>query len=655
MTGINYDNGSSTVSGNLNNLPAFTSLDLYYTTATSNMVHVSGIPVVNGSFSASVPGNSVFTLTGFVPAAVAIVAQPTNQVVKSGGMVTLSVQATGTSALTYQWQRNGVNVAGATNSSLTLTNVQVSTSHIPLIYRVIVKGTGTSLTSSNATILVDQKNPTITISSPGAGARLTNGTVNVVGKASDDTQVAAVFYQINGSSWTPTTGASNWTASVNLTAGSNWFRVYSVDGVGNHSTTNSLAITFVVDLPLTLITNGLGGITGKTNGTMLEIGKVYTVTATPKAGQVFSNWVGSVVSGTAILSFVMQSNMVLQANFIPNPFPPAAGTYYGLFSETNRVHSQSGFFTLTFANSGSYSARLQIGTTNYSTSGMFTVAGTATQSIARRGTTPLTLTMSLDLVGGQFLEGTVSSGGWLADLTAERAVFDSKTNPATQYLGKYNLMIPGGEGTGTTFPEGDSYATVNVDASGKLTVSGSLADNSALSQSVPISGSGDWAVYVPLYNGGGSLLGWLSFDTNSPADGLDGWLNWIKPAQRTTYYPGGFTNSVMAGASRYTAPIGNTNQVIPLTNGVLIVEGGNFQTPLTNMIFMSISNKITDGSLSNKLSLSLTISNGIFKGSITPKGTARALTIQGAIYQDLGAGYGYCLGTNQASRVYFGP
>jgi hypothetical protein len=50
---------------------------------------------------------------------------------------------------------------------------------------------------------------------------------------------------------------------------------------------------------------------------------------------VFSNWTGNVSSASPKLSFLMESNMVLQANFVPNPFVTVSGAFHGLFYETN--------------------------------------------------------------------------------------------------------------------------------------------------------------------------------------------------------------------------------------------------------------------------------------------------------------------------------
>jgi len=40
---------------------------------------------------------------------------------------------------------------------------------------------------------------------------------------------------------------------------------------------------------------------------------------------------GGLTSGLARITFLMQSNLVLQANFVTNPFTPVAGTFTGLF------------------------------------------------------------------------------------------------------------------------------------------------------------------------------------------------------------------------------------------------------------------------------------------------------------------------------------
>lgn len=53
-----------------------------------------------------------------------ITQHPQSQTVARGATVSLSVSYTGTGPFYFQWRRNGVNIAGATNEALSLTNIQ---------------------------------------------------------------------------------------------------------------------------------------------------------------------------------------------------------------------------------------------------------------------------------------------------------------------------------------------------------------------------------------------------------------------------------------------------------------------------------------------------------------------------------------------------
>ncbi|HTD67524.1 MAG TPA: Ig-like domain-containing protein, partial [Candidatus Limnocylindria bacterium] len=69
--------------------------------------------------------------------------------------------------------------------------------------------------------------------------------------------------------------------------------------------------------PIGLVINGGGGVSGATNGELLQIGQTYTLVATPESGSVFTSWSGDAASTESTLSFIMQSNLVIVVNFAP--------------------------------------------------------------------------------------------------------------------------------------------------------------------------------------------------------------------------------------------------------------------------------------------------------------------------------------------------
>src|ERR1051325_10508601 len=86
------------------------------------------------------------------PPAPDITAQPANQSVSAGGNSSFAVNAGGSSPLAYQWRRNGTNRAGATTSTLTLTNVQVADAGS---YDVVVSNPAGVATSAAAALVVN--------------------------------------------------------------------------------------------------------------------------------------------------------------------------------------------------------------------------------------------------------------------------------------------------------------------------------------------------------------------------------------------------------------------------------------------------------------------------------------------------------------------
>lgn len=104
--------------------------------------------------------------TSFLPPAKPTISTPpASATVNLGAAVKLSVVATG-SGLKYQWQKDGVNISGATASSYKVSKAVVGTAGK---YRVIVKNSAGSVTSSAATITVNLAPANLT---PATGATI---------------------------------------------------------------------------------------------------------------------------------------------------------------------------------------------------------------------------------------------------------------------------------------------------------------------------------------------------------------------------------------------------------------------------------------------------------------------------------------------------
>ena len=89
-----------------------------------------------------------------------ITSQPASQTVNANQPVTFTVAATGTSPLSYQWQRGTANISGANSASYTIAATPAADNGST--FRVIVTNTAGSTPSNSATLTVDSA-PSITV------------------------------------------------------------------------------------------------------------------------------------------------------------------------------------------------------------------------------------------------------------------------------------------------------------------------------------------------------------------------------------------------------------------------------------------------------------------------------------------------------------
>jgi len=130
--------------------------------------------------------------------------------------------------------------------------------------------------------------------------------------------------------------------------------------------------------------------------------------------------------------------------------------------------------------------------------------------------------------------GWLTDSHWMAELVADRLIYNSATNRPTQ-AGSYTMMLPGMSVCG------NGIGTVKVDKAGNVVWNGTLADGTSVSQATTLSKQGRWPLYASVYGGTGEVISWMQFSSQPDSD-LTGQTIWIKPASRAAYYPLGTTN-----------------------------------------------------------------------------------------------------------------
>jgi subtilisin family serine protease len=529
----------------------------------------------------------------------------------------------------------------------------------------------------------DTNRPALAFLAPTNHAVVTQATVTVRGIAKDNAGVAAIQYRLENlagiGDWQTISnqtlaGALNWSAPfTDLFPGTNVVRARAWDVSGNVSAEATRSLFFAARSQLTVGIEGRGFISPNWTNRALAVHRAYTLAASPALGYVFSNWLGSVpgqggwrvLAQTARLNFFMESNLTLRANFVSNPFLAVRGNYSGLFCRNDVLqHESSGFFTLSLAGLGAYSAHLRTGGRRLGLAGQFGLEGRATNLVLTPGgTNDLTVEWRLDWGANSTaqINGRVLSALGVADLLGDRAPVYRGAN-LSPYRGRYTFIIPGaGEAGGTHRPGGDGFGAVTVASNGLLNLSGTLADGTAIKQTVPVSTNGIWPLYVSLYSGKGSVLSRVAFDTNAPptASLTSDRVTWIKPAVTNPGpYPGGFALETNLLGSTYT----RAHPVLAMMTGEVVFAGSNLNPAFTNLVILGVNNRVTNGS-ANPLTLTINATNGLFSGTVTlpsgaalaPPGTNRTLPFRGVILQRQGNGSGHFLGTDQSGQVLVRP
>ncbi len=204
--------------------------------------------------------NGPFTLTVNLP--VSITGQPQSQSVNAGRGATLTVAASGSAPLSYQWQFNLANISGATNATLTIPAVQSADAGS---YQVIVTNPNNSLTSAPATLtVINNLNVTVTVGTGGTVTErssqpvtLFDGSTPLAGSAflPASTELGSQIAVGAGVSGQISEFGLDYSANLAGTAGrSATVRIYANDGAGGSPG------TLLYGSPAIALQNGTGSI-----------------------------------------------------------------------------------------------------------------------------------------------------------------------------------------------------------------------------------------------------------------------------------------------------------------------------------------------------------------------------------------------------------
>ncbi|MDB6123148.1 MAG: Immunoglobulin I-set domain protein [Pedosphaera sp.] len=156
--------------------------------------------LVTNTLGSVISSNAILTVTSAPPV---IVTQPQSATVSAGNSVSLSVTASGSTSLNYQWSLNGTSLSGATKSSLVFSNAQPANSGV---YAVTISNSGGSVTSSNATLAVTS-NPPVIFAQPTSQSVLAGANV-VFNVGASGNSPLSYQWSFNGTNLAGATGAS---------------------------------------------------------------------------------------------------------------------------------------------------------------------------------------------------------------------------------------------------------------------------------------------------------------------------------------------------------------------------------------------------------------------------------------------------------------
>lgn len=268
------------------------------------------------------------------PTAPQIVVPPANQTVAVGQSAAFSVTATGTAPLSYQWNKNGSAISGATSSSYT--TPPTTSADSGTTFNVVVSNAKGSVTSASATLTVTGGSAAPTITVQPANQAVTAGQTASFSVIATGTPPLSYQWNKNGAAVSGATSATYTTPATTSADNGAQFDVVVSNSAGS-VTSNTATLTVTSASSVSITTMSLP------NGTVQT---AYSATLQATGGTTPYTW--SVASG----SLPAGLNLAGATGTISGT-PTTAGTSTFTIQVTDSAsNTASAGFTITINSSG---------------------------------------------------------------------------------------------------------------------------------------------------------------------------------------------------------------------------------------------------------------------------------------------------------------
>lgn len=340
--------------------------------------------------------------------------------------------------------------------------------------------------------------------------------------------------------------------------------------------------------------------------------------------------------------------------------PVVPGNYYAVFfDEENPKVETTGLLRLNVANSRAYSGAVTVAGRTHRFSGRLLEDQTGEVLSTREGAPSRIAFQFVSVSNSPAITGVIDfeQEGGSVPFHGFKAARYSSSNPAPQ-AGRYTLALQNTNSmTPGAGPSGASIASMLVNNSGIVSLSGGAADGTAFAFSgVPLSVNGEWPLFIPMYRNRGVMAGRLSITDT----GIPGQVVWFKNSFEDRSYPEGFTLALEPVGSRYvTTEIPRDwarpalNAMIPFTQATASLTGGDmFSNDLALWNFVTVfvpePNRFRAQRTAERLQLNVNANNGIMWGTFVSPVTGRVTPVRAVLLQQQNSALGYFLSRDDA-------